>query len=117
MIGFKTYSQKIDIKQIKEANKYLLQNLECQDVIQIQEELIDICDSSKKLYKQKLAQANTLVKIQESIVNGQQKEIDKTKTDLSKVDKKRKFWKRFTLVMIGENIVIGICVYLTIVGI
>ena len=117
MIGLKTYCQKIDLEKIKEANKYLIDNLECQDVIQIQEELIDICDSSKKLYKQKLAQANTLVKIQESIVNGQQKELDKIKNDLSKVDKRRRFWKRFSLVMIGENIVIGLFVYLTIAGI
>jgi len=79
--------------------------------------MIDACDSSKILLKQKVSQANTLVKIQESIINGQQKEWDKTKTDLSKVDKKRKFWKRFTYVMIGENIVIGLFVYLTIAGI
>jgi len=79
--------------------------------------MIDACDSSKTLLKQKVSQANTLVKIQESIINGQQKECDKTKNDLSKVDKKRKFWKRFTLVMIGENIIIGLFVYLTIAGI
>lgn len=79
--------------------------------------MITTCDSSKKLLKQKVNQANTLVKIQESIVNGQQKELDKTKNDLSKVDKKRRFWKRFTLVMIGEHLVIGLFVYLTIVGI
>jgi len=116
-IGFKTYSQKIEIEQIKEANKYLLHNLECIDIIETQDRMIDACDSSKILLKQKVSQANTLVKIQESIINGQQKEWDKTKTDLSKVDKKRKFWKRFTYVMIGENIVIGLFVYLTIAGI
>jgi len=117
IIGFKTYCQKIEIEQIKEANKYLIQNLECQDILQVQDKIIDACDSSKTLLKQKVSQANTLVKIQESIINGQQKEVDKAKNDLSKVDKKRKFWKRFSLVMIGENIVIGLCVYLTIGGI
>lgn len=117
MIGLKTYCQKIEIEQIKEANKYLLHNLECIEIIEVQEQMIDACDSSKTLLKQKVSQANTLVKIQESIVNGQQKELDKTKNDLSKLDKKRKFWKRFTLVMIGENLVIGLFVYLTIAGI
>ena len=87
------------------------------DIIEVQERMIDVCDSSKTLLKQKVSQSNTLVKIQESIINGQQKEWDKTKTDLSKVDKRRKFWKRFTLVMIGENMIIGLFVYLTIAGI
>lgn len=84
------------------------------DIIEVQERMIDACDSSKKLLKQKVSQANILVKVQESIINGQQKEWDKTKNDLSKVDKRRKFWKRFTLVMIGENMIIGLFVYLTI---
>lgn len=87
------------------------------DIIEVQERMITACDSSKTLLKQKVSQANTLVKVQESIINGQKKELDKTKNDLSKVDKKRKFWKRFTLVMIGENLVIGLFVYLTIAGI
>jgi hypothetical protein len=113
----KTYSQKIEIEQIKEANKYLLQNLECQDILIQQDKIIDACDSSKILLKEKVSQANTLLKIQESIVNGQQKEIDKTKNDLSKVDKKRKFWKRMSLVMIGENLIIGLFVYLSVAGI
>ena len=116
-VSLNTYCQKIEIEQIKEANKYLIQNLECQDILQVQDKIIDACDSSKTLLKQKVSQANTLVKIQESIINGQQKEVDKAKNDLSKVDKRRKFWKRFSLVMIGENIVIGIFVYLTIAGI
>ena len=116
-IGFKSYSQKIELEQIKEANSYLLHNLECIDIIETQDRIIDVCDSSKKLLKQKVSQSNTLVKIQESIINGQQKEFDKTKNDLTKVDNKRKFWKRFTLVMIGENMIIGLFVYLTIAGI
>jgi hypothetical protein len=116
-IGFKSYSQKIELEQIKEANSYLLHNLECIDIIETQDRMIDVCDSSKTLLKQKVSQSNTLVKIQESIINGQQKEWDKTKTDLTKVDKRRKFWKRFTLVMIGENMIIGLFVYLTIAGI
>lgn len=91
--------------------------MECLDIIEVQERMINACDSSKTLLKQKVSQANTLVKIQESVINGQQKEIDKTKTDLSKIDKRRKFWKRFALVMVGENIVIGLFVYLTIAGV
>ena len=112
-----SYSQQIGIEKIKEANKYMLHNLECQDILVQQDKIIDACDSSKSILKTKLSQANTLVKIQDSINKGQEDAIKQKEEYLKKLDKKRKFWKRFSLVMIGENIVIGLFVYLTIAGI
>ena len=94
----------------------MLHNLECQDILVQQDKIIDACDSTRNILKSKLASANTLVKIHEGI-NRQQEDVIKEKDEsLKKLAKTKKFWRRFSLVMIGENIVIGIAIYLTIVG-
>ena len=112
-----SYSQQIGIEKIKEANRYMLHNLECQDILVQQDKIIDACDSSKDLLKGKLATANTLVKIHESINKGQEDVIKEKDDSLKKMAKTKKFWKRMSLVMIGENMIIGLFVYLTIAGI
>lgn len=112
MLASVCFSQKIEVSEIQEANKYLLHNLECSEILIKQDRIIDACDSVEAVLKVKLNQSESLVNIHKSVEVGQAKELEKEKAKAVKMVKKRNRWRRFGIFAIIENLGIGTIIYL-----
>ena len=88
-----SYSQSIE--QIREANLYLQQNIDCQGILEKQDSIIEKLDSAKLDLSKKLEQSKTLDKIRADFENQMVKKQLETEQLAETQRKKKVRWRNF----------------------